>query len=87
MTSIASLLPTRGLSPSANSRSSKTPAFVVLMVTATRAAIREPVRAELGVIEDEMGAGSEAELPATGAGVGRPDSTGSGNEASAFGSS
>src|SRR5687767_1605143 len=90
MTSIASLLPMRGLSPSANKRTSKTPALVVLMVTATRAAIREPVRAgpELGASDDEMGAGSEGAALVTGARVGRADSTGrgGGREASGFGS-
>lgn len=80
MTSIASLLPMRGLSPSANNRTSSTPALVVLMVTATRAAIREPVRAgpELGAVEEEMGADSEGVAFVTGARVGRADSTGRG---------
>jgi len=90
MTSMASLLPMRGLSPSAKSRTSSTPALVVLMVTATRAAIRAPVRAgpETGAREDGVGAGSEAGMLLTGASVGRTVSTGRGGGfgVSAFGS-
>lgn len=89
MTSMASLLPMRGLSPSAKSRTSSTPALVVLMVTATRAAIRAPVRAGpvTDAREDGVGAGSESGTLVTGASVGRTDSTGKGGGCgvSAFG--
>ncbi|MES1186419.1 MAG: hypothetical protein ABUL60_21590 [Myxococcales bacterium] len=43
MTKNASLLPSLGLSPSASSRTSRTPTLVVLIATCTRAACRAPV--------------------------------------------
>ena len=49
MMSMASLLPRRGVSPSASRRSSKKPALVVLMATATRAAGRAPVADDVDV--------------------------------------